>query len=200
MTQDTQKLKDIETLAQLHIEAAGLAGWRFRWMPKATRTFGLCRYLQRDIGISLPLALANTEARVEETIIHEVAHAVAGHAAGHGYIWRKTAKALGLANPQRCWDVDENTNAVKRTKGWALECPKCGTVHEQTRLKSEFQTGHRHYICRTCRVKVIPYRIEQGRPANWEEYAAQMVAPKERTVTVVDFRTGQTTATHKVTF
>ena len=160
MDTETQKLRDIETLAALHIEAAGLVGWTFQWMPRATVTFGLCRYRERTIGISLPLAKVNTEARVEETILHEVAHAVAGHPAGHGPVWANTARRLGLANPRRCWQVDERTRPVKRTSGWALECPQCGMVHQQSRLGVAFQNGTRHYRCRECKVDVFAYRID----------------------------------------
>jgi predicted SprT family Zn-dependent metalloprotease len=178
-------LSDIPTLVQMHLEEAGRKGllptwqsWRFRW-GKGTRTFGLCQYRSRTISISKHLAAVNTEERVERTVIHEVAHAVAGHAAGHGPAWKDACKALGYANPERCWST-QDTNPVELTTGWTLECPSCGSTHRQSRLSRQFQEGIRHYLCRKCRVQLVAYRTEHGRPANMDEVKPVPAARRPR--------------------
>ena len=178
-------LADIPTLALMHLEEAGHKGllqdwkrWTFRW-GKGTRTFGLCSSYERTISISKRLAAVNTEERVERTILHEVAHAVAGSLAGHGLRWKAACLMLGLTNPERCWNT-ATTNPVELTKGWTLECPKCGYKHCQSRLTRPFQEGTRNYYCRTCRVHLVVYRTELGRPVNWDEVKPIPLAPRRR--------------------
>ena len=82
------------TLMQKHLDST----WTLKW-GVAKRTFGSCYYPHAGkagyIRLSKPLAEANDEAHLRDTILHEIAHALAGYDAGHGYTWKVQAARLG---------------------------------------------------------------------------------------------------------
>ena len=67
-------------------------------LDKAKRRAGVCRLIEKEIGISLWHIENNCMATVLDTLLHEFAHAIAfelyNHT-GHGEGWKKIARELG---------------------------------------------------------------------------------------------------------
>jgi predicted SprT family Zn-dependent metalloprotease len=82
----------------------------------------------------------NTEARIENTILHEIAHALVGCGHGHDLTWKRMALAIGC-DGNRCYS-EKNTQVVRGN----LEaiCPKCGHVYRK------FKTPKYESSCGKC--------------------------------------------------
>jgi predicted SprT family Zn-dependent metalloprotease len=107
--------------------------WQFRWDNSKSR-FGCCRHQYRQISLSKPLTLLNTEAEVSDVIRHEIAHALAGANAGHGAAWKRQCMITG-ARPSRCYSEKVVTPQAR----WRVECPSCGLSgqrHRKPRARS----------------------------------------------------------------
>lgn len=115
------------------------SGWSFEF-DNAKRRFGCCNYGTRTISLSRALVELNTEARVQNTILHEIAHALVGHGHGHNNVWKRKALEIGC-DGNRCY-TEKNTIIVKGS----LEavCPKCGHVHRK------FKTPKKESSCGKC--------------------------------------------------
>lgn len=111
-----------------------LDDWSFQW-DRAKARAGQCRFKQRVISMSRPLAERWAPAEVWETLLHEIAHALAGPKAGHGPEWKRVAVSIG-ARPERCAPVGEDTPAIEgRYRG---ACP-AGHVIYRHRLTPRAQ-------------------------------------------------------------
>ena len=134
-------LSQARTLANELMTKHGLIekGWRFEF-DHAKRRFGCCHYGTRTISLSRALVELNTEARVQNTILHEIAHALVGHGHGHDNVWKRKALEIGC-DGNRCYSA-ENTQVVRGN----LEavCPKCGHVHRK------FKQPKRESSCGKC--------------------------------------------------
>lgn len=107
----------VRALARSLLDEHGLTDWRVE-LDRAKARAGVCRYAERTIGISAPLARLHPEAEVRDTVLHEVAHALAGPEAGHGPRWRAVARRIGCS-ARRCVAPD-----VPRVVGaWVGTCP-----------------------------------------------------------------------------
>jgi predicted SprT family Zn-dependent metalloprotease len=84
----------------------GTAHYKVKF-DKASRRAGVCRFQQREIGLSVELMARRGYEDTLDTITHEIAHAIAGHAAGHGWEWQRVHKSLG-GNGHRVFHVDEH--------------------------------------------------------------------------------------------
>ena len=72
----------------------GLDDWTIVADRAKTRA-GVCRFAQRQIGLSAPLTALHSDADVLDTILHEIAHALVGPQHGHDAVWRAKARAIG---------------------------------------------------------------------------------------------------------
>lgn len=79
----------------------GLTAWTAVINPRPMRRLGCCRYRKLTIELSQLFVRTHDEEHVMNTILHEIAHALAGARAGHGERWKRTARSIGLKNPQR---------------------------------------------------------------------------------------------------
>ena len=113
-------IRDTETLVHLHLEANGLADWRFQWST-AKVTAGSCNYTRRTIKLSKPLMAQWEESAVENTILHEVAHALTGPGHGHNRKWQRIARSLGCTG-DRCWAESDDSPAL--APAWVAVCPQ----------------------------------------------------------------------------
>jgi predicted SprT family Zn-dependent metalloprotease len=134
-------LSDAKTLATKLMNQHGLIekGWSFQF-DNARRRFGCCNYTFRRISLSKHLVDLNSEARVQNTILHEIAHALVGGGHGHDNVWKRKALEIGC-DGNRCY-TEKNTIIVKGS----LEavCPKCGHVHRK------FKTPKKESSCGKC--------------------------------------------------
>lgn len=71
----TVVLEDAKILAELWIEHHNLVGWSFEF-DNAQKRFGCCNFNKKRITLSRILTTLNSEAEVEDTILHEIAHAL----------------------------------------------------------------------------------------------------------------------------
>ena len=121
-------LEDAKTLAELWIEHHNLVGWSFEF-DKAQQRFGCCNFNKKRITLSRTLTALNSEAEVEDTILHEIAHALVGPRNGHNEIWRAKAIEIGC-NGKRCWDSEK---VISPKPKYRLFCKKCGFIFESLR-------------------------------------------------------------------
>lgn len=105
----------------------GSRRWSFRW-SNAKRQAGVCRFVEREIALSRPIAELWPEEQVRDTILHEIAHAIAGHKAGHGPVWRAHAVRIG-AKPDRTYSGELPTPELT----WTGICPACGHEYPRSR-------------------------------------------------------------------
>lgn len=118
------------SLAERLIRESGLVGWRVR-VGSAKTNLGSCRYRDKTIMLSHPLAALNPLAELEDTIRHEIAHAIAGPGAGHGPEWKRVAVEVG-ARPER-----EARGLASPPKQAVGTCPNCDRVvrkHRRVRV------------------------------------------------------------------
>ena len=134
-------LSEAKTLATKLMNQHGLTekGWGFEF-DNAKRRFGCCNHTYRRISLSKYLVDLNSEARVQNTILHEIAHALVGHTHGHDNVWKRKALEIGC-DGNRCY-TEKNTVIVKGS----LEavCPKCKHVHRK------FKTPKKESSCGKC--------------------------------------------------
>ena len=113
-------LADARQLARNEMDKNGLKDWHFTF-DKSVSRFGVCRYTDKTIGLSLHLTSLNNTDRVKDTILHEIAHALVGHGQGHNNVWRTQAIQLGNSGT-RCYSNTDTITPPKRFKGI---CPNC---------------------------------------------------------------------------
>lgn len=146
----------------------GLDDWVIVADRAKTRA-GVCRFAQRQIGLSAPLTALHTEAEVLDTILHEIAHALVGPQHGHDAVWRAKAREIGCSG-ERCVSADS-----PRVPGdWVGLCP---AGHE----KSRHRAPTRLMSCGQCARRFDPAHLFawtfRGRPTTPPgPYAAQLAA------------------------
>jgi predicted SprT family Zn-dependent metalloprotease len=118
------------------------AGWRFRF-DHARRRFGACRYGEKAITLSRPLALLNAEPEVRDTLLHEIAHALCP-ADGHGSKWKAKCREIG-ARPARCYTEQTVVSPPRAAARYLFGCRACNWWVERRRRTN------RRYVCRHCR-------------------------------------------------
>ena len=116
-----------ETAAALFVEH-GLVGWTFG-LTAAKRRLGVCKYRRKRIEIGDYYARNNSDAAVQDTLLHEIAHALAGPAAKHGPKWKAVAVRLG-ASPQAC---DKSPETIAPPADWRATCPACQKTYHRYR-------------------------------------------------------------------
>ncbi len=101
-------------------------GWSGK-MDDAKKRFGVCRMGLKEISLSRPLVLLNSEEEVRDTILHEIAHALSWEIhkepCGHDERWKEICVRIG-ARPDRCYD-DE---VIQPELPWALCHAETGEV------------------------------------------------------------------------
>ena len=115
----------------------GLDDWELVFDRAKTRA-GVCRYRDRQIGLSTELTRLHSPAQVTDTVLHEVAHALAGPRAGHGERWRAVARRIGCS-ASRCVPED----APRVPAPWVGTCPAGHTA-------SRHRRPARVVSCRAC--------------------------------------------------
>lgn len=138
------------------LQRHGLDDWSLAF-DNAKRRAGVCRYAQRVIGLSAPLARLHSPDEVRETLLHEIAHALTGHAHGHDAVWVARARSIG-GNGLRCVPADAPTV----TAGWLGVCP-AGHTAERHRRPERVQSCAR--CSRDFSVDHLLEWTHHGRPA-----------------------------------
>jgi len=160
------RIEDALRMARGLLAEHNLTGWTVVADRAKTRA-GVCRFAQRQIGLSRPLTEVHSEAEVRDTILHEIAHALVGPGHGHDHVWRATAQAIGSSG-QRCVPSE----APRLPTAWSGVCP-AGHVHSRHKAPSRVVTCGRcsrrfditHLIEWTYRGAVVPMP---------DSYAAQL--------------------------
>ncbi len=116
---DEVNTREAWKLAVVLMAQHGLDGWRCKW-TNGKRTFGVCKFNSRIIGLSKPMTLLNDEQQVRDTILHEIAHALAGPKAKHGPVWKLTCIRIGATPNPKC---GAETTAVAAP--FEAICPTC---------------------------------------------------------------------------
>ncbi len=101
-------------------------GWRFNWMNRRN-TYGLCRYTQKLVQLSLLFVDHNDEEKVLEVCRHEVAHALTP-GAKHGWEWQMVARQMGIDDPRPCTNGAELPPAR-----YQATCPSCTKLYSKAR-------------------------------------------------------------------
>lgn len=73
--------------------------WQFQW--SANKFHGQCFHKEKLIVLSTRMTSVNTEAVVEDTILHEIAHAFTPNH-GHDEVWQRKAMELGATPRAIC--------------------------------------------------------------------------------------------------
>ena len=144
----------------------GLRGWRLVFDDAKTRA-GVCRFAEREIGLSRPLISLYEAEHVTETVLHEIAHALAGPGHAHDRVWRATARRIGCSG-ERCLPSD----APGVEGPWVGVCPaghRTSAHRRPIRVKS----------CRACssgfRASAVYTWSHRGRPAQMDaRYLAEL--------------------------
>ncbi len=105
------------TLAEHLLREHGLSSWRLVFDRAKTRA-GVCRFHQREIGLSGPLTQLHSADAVRDTILHEIAHALVGPTHQHDAVWRAKAAELGCST-KACLPPD----APRVAAPWVGTCP-----------------------------------------------------------------------------
>ena len=155
-------------LAQRLVAEHALDGWSVRF-DGAKRRAGVCRFAERVIGLSAPLARLHSEAEVRDTVLHEIAHALVGPEHAHDAVWRATARRIGSSG-RRCVPGD-----TARPRGdWV---GVCAAGH----VKDRHRRPERVMSCGECRPTFSTEHLFEwtfrGRPAHMHpNYLAELEA------------------------
>ena len=111
------QIDEARRLAELLLREHGLSSWRVVFDRAKTRA-GVCRFGERQIGLSAPLTSLHSADEVRNTVLHEIAHALAGPAHHHDASWRAHAAQLGCST-QACLPA----GSPRVTAPWTGTCP-----------------------------------------------------------------------------
>lgn len=112
-------LKRAQMIAESLIGYYTLNEYRFKF-DNAKRRFGHCHIDRKEISVSAPLTILNSEERFINTVLHEIAHALVPFD-GHTEKWRKKAISIGC-DGERCYNTNEVIGVPKQYIG---QCPGC---------------------------------------------------------------------------
>ncbi|MFH1007211.1 MAG: SprT-like domain-containing protein [Candidatus Latescibacterota bacterium] len=126
----------------------GLLGWSFQF-DHGRRRAGCCQYQTQVISLSSEYAKYDSDAGVEDTILHEIAHALAGKEHHHDAIWRAQAIRIGCSG-KRCHTLQFVPPR------YIVRC-----VHDC--WVSTAETRRQGRVCRKCRGKLeyVTYTAER---------------------------------------
>lgn len=119
-------IDDAKVLGELHLEDKNLLDWRITF-NNAKSKLGHCDYMRKEISLSIPILLINSEEKVENTILHEIAHALVGYIHGHDEVWRQKCLEIG-GNGKTCSD-----DHVRVQASYKAQCPHCGKEYSKFR-------------------------------------------------------------------
>ncbi|MEO7070450.1 MAG: SprT-like domain-containing protein [Nostocoides sp.] len=111
-------------MARRLVREHGLEGWTVR-LDRAKTRAGVCRFAEREIGLSKPLTSLHSEDEVRDTVLHEIAHALVGSQHGHDRVWHAKALAIGSSG-ERCVSAE----SPRIAGDWLGICP---AGHEASR-------------------------------------------------------------------
>jgi predicted SprT family Zn-dependent metalloprotease len=128
----------------------GLDGWSVV-TDRAKRRLGICRYREKQIGLSRIHIEDDPRAAVRDTIRHEVAHALAyvrhGHR-GHGPTWRRMCAVTG-AEPRTT--AGAAAKIAPRDYRWTGVCVLCKAAWNRHKLTARARTGR----CGRCHGTIV---------------------------------------------
>ena len=137
-------LHDVDAMARELLARTGgallMRGWTFGFELTGGRA-GVCRYVEREINLSVSFCLKATREEISDTVLHEIAHGLAGSAARHGRIWQDVARQIGCS-AERC-------SETRHTPGrWVGNC-QCPRPWRRKRLARHLRHGARCLRCMT---------------------------------------------------
>lgn len=96
---------------------------------------------------------------LQTTVPHEVSHYVTDMLYGlnaikpHGSEWKAVMRALG-AKPERTCNYDLSGIPHRRERRHTYRC-QCSEYELTTRRHNNIQNNKRHYLCKTCKTKLL---------------------------------------------
>ncbi|MDH5183152.1 MAG: SprT-like domain-containing protein [Gammaproteobacteria bacterium] len=99
------------------------------------------------------------EDSLQSTVPHEVSHYVTDMLYGlnsikpHGYEWKAVMHALG-AKAERTCNYDLTGIPHRRERRHTYRC-QCSEYEISTRRHNNIQNNKRHYLCKTCKAKLL---------------------------------------------
>jgi len=130
----------IEVMANRMMKQHGLARWQFRW-DHARNRCGACHFDNKTISLSTHFCRLNSEAEIEQTLLHEIAHALVGPDHAHDQTWQDCARRIGARTHAT------NTTAAMPKHKWLLVCTHCDRVLAKRHRRS---LKLRYLRCRDC--------------------------------------------------
>lgn len=168
---------EARALAERLMQEHRLTGWRLTFDSARTRA-GVCRYGNREIGLSCVLTALHSADQVRGTILHEIAHALVGSRHGHDAVWRAKARAIG-GDGARCLGAD----APRPTAPWVGTCVR---GHAVTRHRRPARPAS----CREC----AP-RFDAAHLLVWRFHGRQVPMSAAYVVELANIRAAATPAT-----
>jgi predicted SprT family Zn-dependent metalloprotease len=134
-------------LIREHEVNSGLeSGWQFAFDLAPARG-GACRYMEKQITLSVTYCLKASREEIVDTILHEIAHAIVGPKHGHDATWKAAAQQIGCT-AERCHRVQ---HTVPR---WYGRCG-CGQEWKRQRLTQRTKISR----CRKCKGNIEWKRV-----------------------------------------
>lgn len=103
-------------------------GWSFKFDNAKVR-FGSCNYTDKEITLSRPLCVLNSEEQILDTILHEIAHALCP-GQNHNKVWQRKAIEIGCSG-NRCYS---SSNVIQPKLKYSAVCKGCNTEFNRTRV------------------------------------------------------------------
>jgi len=113
-------------------------GWCFKFDNAKVR-FGSCNYTDKEITLSRPLCVLNSEEQILDTILHEIAHALCP-GQNHNKVWQRKAIEIGCSGT-RCYS---SSNVIQPKLKYSAVCNGCKSEYSKSRV------ARRSCSCRKC--------------------------------------------------
>ena len=116
-------LIEIKELAYIELEKWGLIekGWNFTF-NRAIGYAGFCNPKLKEIQLSKPISLVETDLFILDTIRHEIAHALVGCHNQHNHIWKRKALEVGCSTNAVTYKESKAIQDVRLTKTKYVMC------------------------------------------------------------------------------